>query len=147
MGAKTQDEIVGKAMMDFVHPDYRQLVIERTRQQIAEGKVVPVLEEKFIRVDGIAIDVEVTAAPIHFQDPLVSLVIFRDITERKQAQALQEAVYRIAVATETTKSLNDLFPQIHEIISSVMPAENFYITLYDEEHNVLRFPYFKDDPG
>ena len=26
-----------------------------------------------------------------------------------------------------------------------MPAENFYITLYDEEHDLLRFHYFKDD--
>ncbi|MGA2112905.1 MAG: GAF domain-containing protein [Anaerolineales bacterium] len=64
--------------------------------------------------------------------------------ERKQAQALQEAVYRIAMATEATKSLDDLFSQIHQIISSVMPAENFYITLYDEVRKVLNFPYFKD---
>jgi len=145
VGAATPEEIIGKQMLDFVHPVYRKLVIERTRQQIAEGKVAPVTEEKFIRVDGTAIDVEVIAAPIHFQDSLASLVIFRDITERKRAQALQEAIYRIAIATETTKSLRDLFPQIHRIISSVMPSDNFYITLYDEEHNVMRFPYFKDD--
>ncbi len=89
---------------------------------------MPVMEEKFIRVNGTALDVEVTAAPIRFEDSMASLVIFRDITERKSAQNLQEAVYRIAIATETTKSLHDLFPQIHAIISSVMPAENFYIT-------------------
>lgn len=145
LGVDKKEEIIGKQMMDFVHSDYRDLVMERTRQQISEGKVVPVTEEKFIRVDGTPIDVEVTAAPIRFQDTLASLVIFREISERKRAQKLQEAVYRIAIATETTKSLKDLFPQIHEIISSVMPAENFYITLYDEVRNVLRFQYFKDD--
>lgn len=145
MGAKDLSEILGKPMIDFVHPDYRQKVIERTQQQVLEGKVVPVLEEKFIRMDGTALDVEVTAAPIHFQDSIASLVIFRNITERRRAQDLQEAVYQIAVATETTKSLNDLFPQIHKIISSVMPSENFYITLYDEEQNLLRFPYFMDE--
>jgi diguanylate cyclase (GGDEF)-like protein/PAS domain S-box-containing protein len=69
----------------------------------------------------------------------------RDITEQKQLQALQEAGYQIAIAAETTSSLNDLYPQIHQIISSVMPAENFYITLYDEAHNLLRFPYFHDE--
>ncbi len=69
---------------------------------------------------------------------------FRDVSSRKQAEALQEAVYRIATATETTKSLDDLFPQIHQIISSVMPAESFYISLYDEAQDILRFPYFKD---
>jgi hypothetical protein len=55
---------------------------------------------------------------------------------------LQEAVYRIAAATETTLSLSELYHQIHQIISSVMPAENFYITLYDEVQNLLRFSYF-----
>jgi diguanylate cyclase (GGDEF)-like protein/PAS domain S-box-containing protein len=67
-----------------------------------------------------------------------------DITERRHTQTLQEAIYRIAAATETTRSLDELFHQIHQIISSVMPAENFYITLYDEAQNLLRFPYFKD---
>jgi PAS domain S-box-containing protein/putative nucleotidyltransferase with HDIG domain len=144
MGATTADQLIGKPMLDFVHPDYRQMVIERTRQQVASGKSVPVVEEKFIRLDGISVDVDVIAAPISFQDAVASLVIIRDITERKRSQALQEAVYQIAVAAETTKSLNDLFPKIHEIISSVMPAENFYITLYDEKRDVLQFPYFKD---
>ncbi len=40
--------------------------------------------------------------------------------------------------------LGGTLPQIHQIISSVMPAENFYITLYDEVQNLLRFSYFKD---
>jgi diguanylate cyclase (GGDEF)-like protein/PAS domain S-box-containing protein len=62
----------------------------------------------------------------------------------EQAQRLQEAVYRIAAAVETTRSINDLYAQIHQIISSVMPAENFYITLYDEARDLLEFPYFKD---
>ena len=144
VGAKHPEEIIGKPMMDFVHPDFRALVIERTRQQVIKGSVVPTIEEKFIRLDGTTVDVDVTAAPIHYQDTPASLVIFRDIAERKRAQALQEAVYRIAVAAEKTKSLDDLYPQIHEIISSVMPAENFYITLYDEEKDFLHFSYFKD---
>jgi len=76
--------------------------------------------------------------------PTVIQCNIRDITERKQTQILQEAVYRIATAAETTKSLDDFYPKIHQIISSVMPAENFYITLYEETQNLLRFPYFKD---
>jgi PAS domain S-box-containing protein/putative nucleotidyltransferase with HDIG domain len=144
LGAKSPDQITDKPLMDFVHPDYRELVIQRTRLQLNTGSVVPTVEEKFLRLDGTAVDVDVTAAPIHYQDKPASLVIFRDITERKRAQTLQEAVYRIAVAAEKAKSLDDLYPQVHEIISSVMPAENFYITLYDEEKDVLRFTYFKD---
>ena len=70
--------------------------------------------------------------------------VARDITEKKQAEALQNAVYQIATATETTRSPDDLYPRIHQIISSVMPAENFYITLFDELHETLQFPYNTD---
>jgi PAS domain S-box-containing protein len=51
--------------------------------------------------------------------------IQQDISERKQAQALHEAVYQIAAAAETTSSLDELYPKIHQSISSVMPAEKF----------------------
>ena len=48
-----------------------------------------------------------------------------------------------------TGSLEDLYPQIHDIISSVMPAQNLFIALYDEKRNTMRFPYFsavQDEP-
>ncbi len=67
-----------------------------------------------------------------------------DMSDHAHTQILQEAVYRIASAAETTLSLEELYAQIHQIISSVMPAENFYIALYDEAENLLRFSYFKD---
>ena len=100
IGVTTPEEIIGRQMLDFVHPDYRKLVIERTRQQVTEGKVVPVTEEKFIRVDGTSIDVEVTAAPVHYLDTLASLVIFRDVSERKMSEVAlkeSEAKYRNVV--------------------------------------------------
>ncbi len=70
--------------------------------------------------------------------------IQQDMGERKQAQALQEAVYQIAAAAETANTLDELYPRIHQSISSVMPAENFYITLYDEAQDMMRFAYFKN---
>ena len=100
LGAAKPEEIIGRPMLDFIHPDYRKLAIERTRQQIAEGKVVPVMEEKYICLDGTTIDVEVTAAPVHYRNTLVSLVIIRDITARKMAEAAlkeSEAKYRNVV--------------------------------------------------
>jgi PAS domain S-box-containing protein/putative nucleotidyltransferase with HDIG domain len=92
IGAKIPEEVIGKPMIDFVHPDSRNLVIERTRQQLVEGMAVPAVEEKFIRLDGTPFDVEVLAAPITYRDAKASLVIFRDISHRKAAEtALQES--------------------------------------------------------
>ena len=41
LGAAAPEELFGKPVMDFVHPDYRQLVLKRSRQQLVEGKIVP----------------------------------------------------------------------------------------------------------
>jgi len=73
------------------------------------------------------------------------VAVFDDITERKQAAQLQNAVYRISQAVDDTRSLDDLYRAVHEIIQSVMPADNFYISLCDRKKSELAFPYFADE--
>ena len=68
----------------------------------------------------------------------------KDITERKQADKVRTAIYRVSEAAHSTQNLEDLFPAIHAIISELMPALNFYIALYDEATATLTFPYFVD---
>lgn len=109
-------------------------------------------EKEYIRYDDLPLetkDGQITDVELIFNVYFVGpqRVIqcnLRAINEQKQAHALLQAVYKIAIAAETTKDLSDLFQHIHQIISSVMPAEFFYITLFDEAQNVLRFPYFKN---
>ena len=57
---------MGKSLLDVVHPDYRELVIKRA-SQTHQGMTTSIQEEKFIRLDGQVIDVEVVAIPIKFQ--------------------------------------------------------------------------------
>ena len=68
-----------------------------------------------------------------------------DITEHKRGEVLQDAVYRIALAADRSKGLDDLFSAVHAIIAEVMNADNFYIALYDDESKLLSFPYFVDE--
>lgn len=83
-GLENPDELIGKPLMDFVHPDYRQLVAERVRKIIEEGKSVPLIEEKFILADGTVRDVEVAAVPFVFKNKPAVQVTAQDITERKR---------------------------------------------------------------
>ena len=71
--------------------------------------------------------------------------MMQDIHDRKQAEILQNAVYRIAQAADTSAGLSDLFKSVHGIIGTVMPAGNFYIALYDREKDLISFPYFVDE--
>lgn len=68
-----------------------------------------------------------------------------EIVERQQIEKMQNAVYRIAQATDEIQKLNELYPIIHDIISDVMPARNFYIALCDEKFEKLEFVYYVDE--
>ena len=54
-------------------------------------------------------------------------------------------MYRIAQAADKSRRLEDLYQSVHEIIQDVMPANNFYIALYDEKEDLIHFPYFVDE--
>ena len=102
IGTDKKEDLIGKSVIEFVHPDFRPFVIERMQKAIAERKVLPLAEEKFMRIDGTPIEVEVKvkAMPIRFEDKPAVQLIMRDITERKKAQiALQESEekYRLLV--------------------------------------------------
>jgi PAS domain S-box-containing protein len=71
--------------------------------------------------------------------------MMQDINDRKLAEILQNAVYRIAQAADTSAGLEGLFRSVHAIIGMVMPAGNFYIALYDGAQDLISFPYFVDE--
>jgi two-component system cell cycle sensor histidine kinase/response regulator CckA len=85
-GAKFEDEIIGKPVIDFVHPDYRKTVIERIKKMLETGEEAPPIEEKFLRIDGSVIDVEVRASMILWEGKPAVQVIVEDITEKKKLQ-------------------------------------------------------------
>jgi PAS domain S-box-containing protein len=73
-----------------------------------------------------------------------SIGLYRDITEAKRAEQVQQAIYRISQAVVTTASLDELYHSIHDILGELMPVENFYIALYDSTNDLLSFPYYVD---
>ncbi len=73
-----------------------------------------------------------------------SIGLYRDITEAKRAELVQQAIYRISQAVVTTASLDELFHSIHHVLAELMPLENFYIALYDAANDLLSFPYYVD---
>ncbi len=85
-GAANPEQLVGKKVTDFVHPDHRDIARERIRQVVKDGKVITPIEEKFICLDGTVLDLEIAAAPITYHDKPCGQVIFRDITERRKAE-------------------------------------------------------------
>ncbi|HEX6160694.1 MAG TPA: PAS domain S-box protein, partial [Thermoanaerobaculia bacterium] len=70
---------------------------------------------------------------------------FRDVTEQRKAEKLQQALFRIAQLSRESESLDEFYGAVHAVVSELMDARNFYIAEYDRERDVLLFPYFVDE--
>ena len=85
MMAAKPSELIGKSVLDFIHPDSKPLVIERSKR-VLSGESVPVIEERFIRLDGEVIDVEVASVPATYKGESAVQFIVHDITESKRTK-------------------------------------------------------------
>jgi PAS domain S-box-containing protein len=95
LGAASAEELIGKPIMQFAHPDYREMGAERIREAFATGKPIPLEGEEIVRLDGDAVDVEVTGVPIVYGGKPAIQLLARDIRERKQAaEALRQSEER-----------------------------------------------------
>lgn len=85
LGVKRSKDLIGAEIIKFVHPHYRQSVLERMKE-LAAGHSVPMVEQKYVRADGRVIDVEAMAFPFVYRGEPAVQVIFRDISEKKQTE-------------------------------------------------------------
>ncbi len=140
IGARRASDILGKPLLDFVHPDYRSVVSDRVKRGLAATGPLPLMEEKFLCLDGTAIDVEVVSMPLSFDRKPAVQVIFRDISERKKnEQALQhqlrELVVLQAIATATAQEaeIDQLLQRVTDILVGILYPDKCGIALHDKK--------------
>jgi len=129
----------------LAHPDSRE-DMRRRGEARHRGEALPSRYELKILTKSEEVrwlDFNVTA--IQFEGKTATLATAVDITERKRAEELQAALYRIADQTSAATDLEMFYAAIHSIVGELMDARNFYVALYDEDTGLLSFPYFMDE--
>jgi len=77
--------------------------------------------------------------------PQGRIISYTDITESKRNELIQQVLYNISKATNSTISLNTLYRIIHQELSKLIDTTNFYIALLDKEKGEIYFPYNVDE--
>lgn len=86
LAVQSAEELIGRFLLDFIHPDYRKRVDRQFARLRRSRKPMQTTEEKIVRADGMALDIELAAMPITFENQPANQVVLRDITQRKQVE-------------------------------------------------------------
>lgn len=135
-------EMLGRPMLELIHPEDRERT-EAMARQISEGQPMNGFENRYIRKDGSIAHVRWSAR--WSEADQVRIAVAHDITGRKREESVQKALYQISEAAHTADDLASLYRLVHGIIADLLPAENFFIALFDEKTDEVSFPYFVDE--
>jgi two-component system cell cycle sensor histidine kinase/response regulator CckA len=140
-----EEEALGQIVGDLIVPAELRTQSDDMTGALDRGQKVSV-ETRRRRKDGTLVDVSILGTPVSVGDEIVALyAIYRDISQKKRAEALSSALYRIAEKTSSAEDLEQFYAAIHSIVAELMYARNFYIALYDAATGYLSFPYFVDE--
>ncbi len=65
-------------------------------------------------------------------------------TRLAESEAVRSILYKITELTAETDSIDSFYKGIHQAVGELMYAENFFLALYDEQHQTVEFVYFID---
>jgi PAS domain S-box-containing protein len=95
-GASGPEELIGRPILDIVHPDFRGLVKGRVGEVEELGSSTALTEQKHVKLNGEIIDVEVAGIPFVFHGQPAVQAVIRDITDRRRGrEALQQTEARL----------------------------------------------------
>lgn len=137
----TPDELIGRNMIELVHPDDRQRTMAAA-MVVMGGQPHVNFENRYIRKDGGIVDIMWSAR--WSEEDQVRIAVARDITDLNRVARRQEAMYRISEAAQSGDGLITLYDYVHGFMDKLLPVDRFFVTLYDQGRGKLVFPYFFD---
>jgi PAS domain S-box-containing protein len=88
LGASNPKELIGRNVLDFVHEDDVELSKKRMAAVYNNGQTAPMIEEKFVQLDGKEVIAEVVGIPYKYEGKRAIQVIARDVTEKRNTEVV-----------------------------------------------------------
>jgi PAS domain S-box-containing protein len=147
-------EIIGKSVLQFVHPDHIPSVMQRMDDVTKDNNISTFVEERFITVKGIPFDVELKAIPIIFEQKSGVQVIVHNITKRKQVETELNKINRVYALISQINNLilrthnkEELFQEICNIAVNIGKFRMSWIGILSDDNqtvNTSAFAGFED---
>jgi len=141
----TQEEAINRDIDSLILPDeMKDESISPDNFAAEKHKII----KETVRRDksGKRIQVSLIATNVLINSEIVaSLGIYRDISQEKKNQTIQEILYNISTAALNQMDIKDIYPTIVHELSKIWDTSNFFIALYDKKTDSLSLPFFADE--
>jgi PAS domain S-box-containing protein len=106
----TDEELKGKAFLDFVHPDDHALVLEKYQTEYSEEELPLVYEIRGMNKKGESLPLEISVSTYKKKDKVIGIeVIHREITERKRYERSLSTLNIHSLKLNTAKSMEEIY--------------------------------------
>jgi len=143
----SKENIIGKDITELVAPEIAGSLRDTIRKTFSETISPPHDNEiSMLTASGEMRTIQWNNTVIRNEFGKVVRLMYLglDVTYRNKEEKIQQVIFRIIQHSNTESDLDELFRFIHTAISELMVTENFYIALYEEENQIITFPYFID---
>ncbi|MCS7248884.1 MAG: diguanylate cyclase [Anaerolineales bacterium] len=136
-----RESLVG---LELLHVPYEPIVV--SIQRVLAGEKVSWEVDFRSRPYQPGLAVRAQLSPVQLPDGKVigGVAILEEITAERDDRDLHQALYEIADLANRAEDAATLYAGIHQIVRRILPAENFYIALWDKRTKRLCFPYWVD---
>ena len=95
-GASSSEELMGKPLLEVVHPQSHDIVKRHIREVEELGSATDLNEQKHVKLNGDVIDVEMVGIPSVFRGKPAVQAVIRDVTDRRRGrEALRQTEARL----------------------------------------------------
>ena len=147
----TKEEYLSSNLMEHVHPEDREILLDRARRRRSGEKVENILEHRIVDAEGRVKWVETHGAVTRWQGRTATLAFARDITERKRMEeALRASEQKYKVLTESALTgvficqdekyvfVNDRFAEMHGYEPGELIGRHYmYLVHPDQKEEIL----------
>jgi len=139
LGGTAEPDFIGKPVYDIIPQEYHKITKKRIRLIYKKERNTSPVEMKFLKLGGEAIDVEVMGTMIDFKGKPSAQTVFRDISERKQAEKaihqrirLEQVLNRISLTLVNlyTHNLDASLENAVKLLGEYFCVEHSYISLF-----------------
>lgn len=129
-----------KTLGSLIHPEDRARVLGALDAALA-GTGTYVVEYRILPPGGRAHFVQETGRVVGQPGRVRVEGLIHDTHAQRSAQEINQVLFEISSAVNTTSSLEKLYEEIHKSLHRVIDATNFYIALHDRQRDLINFPY------